>query len=76
MCVVNVKEDGTEKRRIFIDAKSSLVSAASRKQYRQELPRQTDIIADSIGLLALKQQAEIVAYMVADAEEEDADYMV
>ena len=69
VCLVKVKEDGSEKRRIFIGAKSSLVSAASRKQYRQEQPRQTDIVTDSLNLLALRQKAEILVYMVADAKE-------
>ena len=48
VCLLRVKEDGSEKRRIFIDAKSYSVCAASRKQYRQELPRQADIITDSL----------------------------
>ena len=64
-----IKEDGTEKRRIFIDAKYSKVSAASCKQYKQELPRQTDAITDSLNHLGLRQEAEELLYLVADAKE-------
>ena len=68
VCLLRIMDDGSEKRRIFIDAKCSRVSAASRKQYKQELPRQTDLITDSLSLPAMRREAEEFVYPVASGD--------
>ena len=41
-CITKLKPDGSVKRRIIMDSKKSRVTDASRKTYRQVLPRQTE----------------------------------
>ena len=50
-----------------MDSKRSGVTDASKKQFRAVLPRQTDLMSDTLELLAQAQQAEAVFYMVLDA---------
>ena len=68
-CILKTKLDGTTKRRITMDSKQSMVTAASRKQYKASLPRATDLISDILALLAAAKPEEQVEAMVLDAED-------
>ena len=48
-CIVKSKLDGSVKHRIIMDSKQSGVTAASAKQYRSVLPRQTDLVHDILS---------------------------
>ena len=52
-----------------MDAKRSMVTAASRKQFRAVLPRVTDLMSDIVELRDQCQQAETVMLVVCDAED-------
>ena len=52
-----------------MDSKRSRVTEASRKQFRQVLPRQTDLLTDVLGLQAGCFTAESVDIFVQDAED-------
>ena len=66
-CIVKERTDGTIKRRIIMDSKQSGVTNATRKQYRAELPRQTDLMHSLMSLLDGCQEAENVTMLVLDA---------
>ena len=51
-CISKVKLGGSTKHRIIMDAKRSLATEVSRKQYRSVLPRQTDLVSNVLKLLA------------------------
>ena len=68
-CIRKSRPDGSTKRRIIMDSKQSRVTEASRKQFRQVLPRQTDLITDILGLQAGCFAAESVELFVQDAED-------
>ena len=50
-----------------MDSKASGVTAASRKQYRAVLPRQTDLMQCTLHLQSMAKPAESVWYLVQDA---------
>ena len=50
-----------------MDSKASGVTAASRKQYRAVLPRQTDLMQGTLQLQSMAKPAESVWYLVQDA---------
>ena len=52
-----------------MDSKQSGVTAASTKQYRAVLPRQTDLVHDILSLQSECRAAEAVYLMVLDAED-------
>ena len=66
-CISKERPDGSIKRRIIMDSKASGVTAASRKQYRAVLPRQTDLMQGTLHLQSLAKPAEAVWYLVQDA---------
>ena len=68
-CLTKVRSDGTCKRRIIMDARRSGVTASSRKMYKAVLPRQTDLVQDTLRLLSGAKDAESVDYMVLDADD-------
>ena len=52
-----------------MDSKASGVTASSRRQLKQILPRQTDLIVDALSLMADMQPGEQLAFFVCDAED-------
>ena len=52
-----------------MDSIRSGVTASSRKQYRQELPRQTDLLTDVLWLMANIRSGEGIVFLVVDAED-------
>ena len=68
-CITKLRADGTVKRRIIMDSKRSRVTEASRKMYRQVLPRQTDLLSDVLVLQAGCMNAEEVELFVQDAKD-------
>ena len=68
-CIVKTKADGTVKYRIITDSKQSGVTAATSKQYRSVLPRETDLVHDILSLLVGRRDAESVLLKVLDAED-------
>ena len=68
-CIKKLRPDGTMKYRIIMDSKESGVTSASRKQYKQILPRQTDLISDALSLMADMQAGEQIDFFVCDAED-------
>ena len=68
-CIKKIKPDGTTKRRIIMDSKRSSVTDASKKMYKAVLPRATDLIHDSLSLIASAATADDVEILVSDAED-------
>ena len=66
-CIVKERADGTKKYRIIMDSKRSGVTPASRKMYRAELPRQTDLMFSTLSLLGGRQMGEEVIVFIFDA---------
>ena len=66
-CIVKMRADVSVKHRSIMDSKKSGVTAGSRRQYRATLPRQTDIMADVLSLLADIKPAECIKFHVLDA---------
>ena len=66
-CIVKDRPDGSQKRRIIMDSKQSGATDCTKRHYRAILPRQTDLIADILNLLAEAQAAESVLLFVLDA---------
>ena len=68
-CICKSRADGTVKRRIIMDSKRSMVTEASRKQYKSVLPCVTDLLTDVLALQAGARDAETVRLLVLDAED-------
>ena len=64
------RPDGSTKRRMIMDSKASMVTAASRKMYRAVLPGLTDMISDLLSLIASESPSEVIWQMVLDAEDD------
>jgi len=65
--VEKIKPDGTKKRRLILDCKSSGVSHASKKTERGKLPRVLDVVFDTL---------EICCEENVDPECEEAEFFV
>ena len=68
-CISKTRLDGTVKRRIIMDSKKSLVTDASKKQYKAVLPRATDLITDFLACLSESQPGDELDGFVCDADD-------
>ena len=69
-CIVKVKTnehgDEVKKTRIILDAKQSLVTSATQRMFKSELPRLVDAVFDILDLMTTLEPGESVVQMIAD----------
>ena len=72
--LIRKMRNGKMKTRLVVDSKQSLVSAASRKWQRTQLPRVLDAVFDDLDLLAAELEGEDSEHFIADFK--DAFFIV
>ena len=69
-CIVKEKltDQGeiVSKTRIILDAKQSLITAATRRMFKSELPRVSDAVHDLLDLMAKRGNGSVTKQLVAD----------